>query len=71
MTDEPRSKEGVGELAVRVRVARRVTEIARREAAVAFPAAKRAAGHAARAFIRKFSEEYAKENRRRRKRGRA
>jgi hypothetical protein len=32
---------------------------------VAFPAAKRAASHAAQAFIKKFSEEYAKERRKR------
>jgi hypothetical protein len=45
----------------RVRILRKAGEIARREATVAFPAAKRAASHAAQAFIKKFSEEYAKE----------
>jgi hypothetical protein len=44
-----------------VRILRKAGEIARREATVAFPAAKRAASHAAQAFIKKFSEEYAKE----------
>jgi hypothetical protein len=68
MTDEPRGGEGASELAVRVRVLKKVSEVARREATVAFPAAKRAAGHAARAFIRKFSEEYARERRRHRRR---
>ena len=68
MTDEPGGKHGAGELAVRIRVARKVTDFARREATVALPAAKRAAGHAARAFVRKFTEEYAKENKKRRKR---
>ena len=45
----------------RARILRKVGEIARREATVAFPAAKRAASHAAQAFIKKFSEEYTKE----------
>ena len=36
-------------------------ELARREFTLAFPAAKRAASHAAQAFFKKFSEEYAKE----------
>ena len=56
MTEEP---------AARVRMVRKVVEIARREAAVAFPAAKRAAGHGLQAFLKKFSEEYAKERRKR------
>ncbi|MBA2346189.1 MAG: hypothetical protein H0V83_14055 [Rubrobacter sp.] len=64
MTGEPHGEEGAAELAVRVRVLKKVSEVARREAIVAFPAAKRAAGHAARAFLKKFSEEYARERRR-------
>ena len=44
---------------------RKVEEIARREATVAFPAAKRAASHAVQAFIKKFSEEYTKERKKR------
>jgi hypothetical protein len=39
----------------------KVGEFARKEVTLAFPAAKRAAGHAAQAFFKKFSEEYAKE----------
>ena len=46
---------------MRGRVVRRVSEFARREAALAFPAAKRAASHSVQAFFKKFSEEYAKE----------
>ena len=39
----------------------RISEVARREATVALPAAKRAVGHGVQAFLKKFSEEYAKE----------
>ena len=39
----------------------RVGEFARKEIALALPAAQRAAGHAAQAFIKKFSEEYTRE----------
>ena len=39
----------------------RVGELARKEVTLALPAAQRAAGHAAQAFIKKFSEEYARE----------
>jgi hypothetical protein len=49
----------------RARAFRRVAEFARREAAVAFPAARRAAGHGIEAFLKKFSEEYAKERKKR------
>ncbi|CAA9425559.1 MAG: hypothetical protein AVDCRST_MAG22-2880 [uncultured Rubrobacteraceae bacterium] len=49
----------------RARAFRRVAEFARREAGVAFPAARRAAGHGIEAFLKKFSEEYAKERRKR------
>jgi hypothetical protein len=55
----------VPEGTTRVRILSKFAEIARREATVAFPAAKRAASHAAQAFIKKFSEEYAKERRKR------
>ncbi|HWS82176.1 MAG TPA: hypothetical protein VN178_14245 [Rubrobacter sp.] len=43
------------------RVVQKVGEFARQEFTVALPAAKRAASHAAQAFFKKFSEEYAKE----------
>lgn len=43
----------------------KVGEFARKEISLAFPAAKRAASHAAQAFLKKFSEEYAKERRKR------
>jgi hypothetical protein len=43
------------------RVVQKVGEFARNEFIVALPAAKRAASHAAQAFFKKFSEEYAKE----------
>lgn len=36
-------------------------EIARQEASIAFPAAKRAATHGLQAFWKKFSEEYTRE----------
>ncbi|MBA3426345.1 MAG: hypothetical protein H0U04_17825 [Rubrobacter sp.] len=49
---------------VKGRTLSKATDFVRREAAVAFPAAKRAGVHAARVFLRKFSEEYAKERRR-------
>jgi hypothetical protein len=54
--------------AVRTRILRKAGEFVRREAGVAFPAAKRAASHGLQAFINKFSEEYARERRKRRKR---
>jgi hypothetical protein len=43
------------------RVIQKVNELARSEFTLAFPAAKRAMSHAAQAFFKKFSEEYAKE----------
>jgi hypothetical protein len=49
------------EAAMRGRVFQKVGEFARKEAALAFPAAKRAASHSVQAFFKKFSEEYAKE----------
>ena len=39
----------------------RVGEFARKEITLALPAAQRAAGHGIQAFLKKFSEEYAKE----------
>ena len=39
----------------------RVSEFARKEITLALPAAQRAAGHAAQAFINKFAEEYTRE----------
>ena len=67
MSDETRvaersSTEGSG----RARMLRSVAEFARREAGVAFPAARRAAGHGIEAFFKKFSEEYAKERKKKR-----
>ena len=47
-------------------VVQKVGEFARKEFTVALPAAKRAASHAAQAFFKKFSEEYAKERRKKR-----
>lgn len=46
---------------MRGRVLQQVTEFARREATLAVPAAKRAMTHGVQAFLKKFSEEYAKE----------
>ncbi|HEX6709994.1 MAG TPA: hypothetical protein VF068_06645 [Rubrobacter sp.] len=46
---------------MRGQVVQKVSEFARRELAVALPAAKRAASHGVQAFLKKFSEEYAKE----------
>ena len=43
------------------RMIEKVGDLARSEFTLAFPAAKRAASHAAQAFFKKFSEEYAKE----------
>ena len=67
MADETRTEQkaspgGSG----RGRVLRSVAEFARREAGVAFPAARRAAGHGIEAFFKKFSEEYAKERKKKR-----
>ena len=49
----------------RARIIGKVAEVARREAGVVLPAAKRAAGHGIEAFLKKFSEEYAKERKKR------
>jgi len=50
------------------RAIQKAGEVARSEFTLAFPAAKRAASHAAQAFLRKFSEEYARERKKRKKR---
>jgi hypothetical protein len=42
-------------------VLQKVEEFARKEITLALPAAQRAASHAAQAFLKKFSEEYANE----------
>ncbi|HEX5850703.1 MAG TPA: hypothetical protein VFY59_16020 [Rubrobacter sp.] len=49
------------------RAIQKVSELARSEFTLAFPAAKRAATHAAQAFLKKFSEEYARERKKTRK----
>ena len=48
------------------RAIEKVGEFARSEFTLAFPAAKRAASHAAQAFLKKFSEEYTKERKKKR-----
>jgi hypothetical protein len=50
----------------RSRAIQKVGEFARSEFTLALPAARRAASHAAQAFFKKFSEEYAKERRKKR-----
>ena len=50
----------------RGRAIQKVGELARSEFTLALPAARRAASHAAQAFLKKFSEEYAKERRKKR-----
>jgi hypothetical protein len=55
------NEDGAGRRAIQ-----KVGELARGEFTLAFPAAKRAASHAARAFLKKFSEEYAKERKKKR-----
>ena len=54
-------EEGAGRRAIQ-----KVNEFARSEYTLALPAAKRAASHAAQAFFKKFSEEYAKERKKKR-----
>jgi hypothetical protein len=56
-----RRRTDASEDGARGRVIQKVGELARKEVTLAFPAAKRAASHAAQAFFKKFSEEYAKE----------
>lgn len=59
-----RDKE-IAERLTRGRAFQKIADLARREATVAFPAAKRAASHGLQAFWKKFSEEYAKERKKR------
>ena len=54
-------EDGAGRQAVQ-----RAGEFARREVTLALPAARRAASYAAQVFLKKFSEEYAKERRKKR-----
>ncbi len=56
-------KDGSGRRAIQ-----KFGEFARGEFTLAFPAAKRAASHAAQVFFKKFSQEYAKERKKRQKR---
>jgi hypothetical protein len=46
---------------MRGQVLQRIGDFARREITLALPAAQRAASHGIQAFLKKFSEEYAKE----------
>jgi predicted acetyltransferase len=55
-------EDGAGRRAIQ----KKFGEFARNEFTLAFPAAKRAASHAAQAFFKKFSEEYAKERKKKR-----
>ena len=55
------NKSGALEKVAKGRAWQKLGEVARREASVALPAAKRAATHGLQAFWKKFSEEYTKE----------
>jgi hypothetical protein len=46
---------------MRGQVLQRIGNFARKEVTLALPAAQRAASHGIQAFLKKFSEEYAKE----------
>jgi hypothetical protein len=59
------AESGASEPPGRARVFRKVADLARQEARVVLPAARRAAGHGIEAFLKKFSEEYAKERKKR------
>jgi hypothetical protein len=61
-----RRKDSQGDGAAR-RAIQKAGELARSEFTLAFPAAKRAASHAAQAFFKRFSEEYAKERKNKRR----
>ena len=50
---------------MRAWLSKKVPEVVRREASAAVPAAMRAASHAGKEFLKKFSEEFPKERRRR------
>ena len=60
-------KSGVLEKVTQGRAWQKLGEVARYEATIAFPAAKRAATHGLQAFWKKFSEEYSKERRKQNK----
>ena len=60
------SESGGSGAAGRARVLGKGAEVPRREAGLVLPAARRAAGHGIEAFLKKFSEEYAKERRKKR-----
>ncbi len=60
-------KSGVLEKVTKGRAWQKLGEVARQEAGLAFPAAKRAATHGLQAFWKKFSEEYTKERRKQNK----
>ena len=64
--DREISERGGSDASGRARVFGKVAELARREAGLVLPAARRAAGHGIEAFLKKFSEEYAKERRKKR-----
>ncbi|MGB3632694.1 MAG: hypothetical protein WA982_01500 [Rubrobacteraceae bacterium] len=55
------NKSGTLEKVTQGRAWQKLGEVARQEASLAFPAAKRAATHGLQAFWKKFSEEYSKE----------
>ncbi|CAN5711979.1 hypothetical protein BH24ACT20_BH24ACT20_05400 [soil metagenome] len=55
------NKSGALEKVTKGRAWQKLGEVARQEASIAFPAAKRAATHGLQAFWKKFSEEYSKE----------
>jgi hypothetical protein len=55
------NKSGALEKVTKGRAWQKLGEVARQEATIAFPAAKRAATHGLQAFWKKFSEEYTKE----------
>ncbi len=59
------AESGGSEPSGRARIFGKVAEVARREAGLVLPAARRAAGHGIEAFLKKFSEEYAKERKKR------
>ena len=55
------NKSATLEKVTKGRAWQKLGEVARQEATIAFPAAKRAATHGLQAFWKKFSEEYGKE----------
>ncbi len=55
------NKSGTLERVTKGRAWQKLGEVARQEAGIALPAAKRAATHGLQAFWKKFSEEYTRE----------